>query len=972
MLRIISTLFLCSCLFLTYSNINSVKELDENLSSNSLRFIENKGQIVDQNHRTRHDILFGGRSKGLTFHLRNNGISYQLFKEDKWKEIENHKTKKKQLVSTQQTIFRIDINWINAATNTQIIKEKESNDYLNYYTVGCPDEGILGVKSYEEITYKNLYHGIDLKWYEKNGELKYDFLCNPGSNYKQIQLEINGADEIYINDNGELVIKTPLGLIIEKAPLVFQCKKVLKSSWIIKKNIACFEIENLNSNLPFCIDPGVRLWCTYYGADGHDEGFSCSLDATGNVFMTGYTGQTWLLNISTVGSHQYTIGGGSFDAFLVKFSSMGIRQWGTYYGGAGIEYAYACTTDLSGNIFITGEVDDFSTTGISTAGSHQSTHGGGSSWSTDAFLVKFSPSGVRQWGTYYGGTGSDYSYSCATDALGNVYITGLTKTTSGTIIATTGSHQPNFGGGNYDGFLAKFNSLGIRTWATYYGDNGDDCTSACTTDAFGNVYLAGDASGINSGTTIATPGSHQPNSGGSGDAYLVKFDSAGIRQWGTYYGGVNGENSTSCCVDKYGNVIMTGVTTSNSGSGIATPGSHQFIYGGGISDAFLVKFNSIGTRQWGTYYGGTFKDGISSCTSDSTGNIYIAGSTESSVGTGISTANGFQPNHNGGNSDGYVVKFSSTGLRLLGSYYGGPHYDYIFSCISDSIGNLYFSGSTLSAFQISSSGSHQPNFESGWDAFLAKLKNCAAPTLTASVKNTICDGDSLKLKANVLGTTTGTYYWTGPNSFTANVQNPIIPNAGTINIGIYTVSINNTGCIETNTTNLYQVLPTPTITTNSSLPNFACLGQTATLTASGAFTYTWNPTPSGPVTGSVLTIYVNATSSYTVIGTSANTCTNSSVITQSMSPCTNINELSSSNVSIYPNPATNEFYINIGSLDPLNVKFKIINNLGQLIIDSSAERGENTIDISNLSRGVYLVKIILNNIDITNYKIIKN
>ena len=63
---------------------------------------------------------------------------------------------------------------------------------------------------------------------------------------------------------------------------------------------------------------------------------------------------------------------------------------------------------------------------------------------------------VRQWGTYYGGTGDDRGYSCATDASGNIYLSGWTRSTSG--IATTGAHQTT-NGGSLDAFLVKFNDL---------------------------------------------------------------------------------------------------------------------------------------------------------------------------------------------------------------------------------------------------------------------------------------------------------------------------------------------------------------------------------------------------------------------------------------------------------------------------------------------------------------------------------
>ena len=347
-----------------------------------------------------------------------------------------------------------------------------------------------------------------------------------------------------------------------------------------------------------------------------------------------------------MGSHQSSFGGGSIDAFLVKFNSSGICQWGTYYGGSGGDQGKFCATDASGNVYIAGYT--YSGTSIATIGSHQSV-GGGATY--DAFLVKFNSAGIRQWGTYYGGSEDDYGNSCATDAAGNVYMAGWTDTPSGTSIATSGSHQSAFGG-IYDAFLVKFNSAGIRQWGTYYGGDGGDREYSCATDASGNVYMAGHTW---SSSNIATSGSHQSVGGGATyDAFLVKFNSAGIRQWGTYYGDTtNTDFARSCATDASGNVYLSGCT--NSSLNIATTGCHQSSFGG-VYDAFLVQFNSSGVRQWGTYYGGSGDDEGNSCATDASGNVYMAGWTNTPSGTSIATAGSHQ-SANGGNADAFLVKF---------------------------------------------------------------------------------------------------------------------------------------------------------------------------------------------------------------------------------------------------------------------------------------------------------------------------
>ena len=221
------------------------------------------------------------------------------------------------------------------------------------------------------------------------------------------------------------------------------------------------------------------------------------------------------------------------------------RIWATYYGGMDTDLGRSCVVDSSGNVYLAGET--LSTTAIASGG-HQATIGG----DFDAFLVKFNANGIRQWGTYYGGTIYDYGYSCAVDGSGNVYLAGLTS--SATTIAS-GGHQNTYGGGNGDAFLVKFNASGVRQWGTYYGGTNNDGGNSCAVDGSGNVYLAGTTT---SETGMASGGHQNPYGGGNGDAFLVKFNTNGIRQWGTYYGGTVWDQGASCAVDDSDNVYLAG------------------------------------------------------------------------------------------------------------------------------------------------------------------------------------------------------------------------------------------------------------------------------------------------------------------------------------------------------------------------------------------------------------------------------
>jgi hypothetical protein len=134
---------------------------------------------------------------------------------------------------------------------------------------------------------------------------------------------------------------------------------------------------------------------------------------------------------------------------------------------------------------------------------------------------------VRQWATYYGGTGFEFAYDMEIDSLGNIYIVGQTNSVNS--IATSGTHQ-TINDGDYDGFLVKFNSTGVRQWATYYGGTNFDAAQAVFLDTQNNIYISGTTGSSNN---ISTAGSFQMNYiGRNNDAFLVKFNSNGVRQWG--------------------------------------------------------------------------------------------------------------------------------------------------------------------------------------------------------------------------------------------------------------------------------------------------------------------------------------------------------------------------------------------------------------------------------------------------------
>lgn len=841
-------------------------------------FIENKGQVGDQYNNPRTDVLISGVANGMNFHIRNNGISYQLSHVETWKDdtkeqpVQDEASHK---IPNEYGIYRVDINWLKSNKKIKVIKQGELQGYTHFYNVPEGVEPALFVKNYESVILKNVWEGVDIYYYFSEGNLEYDFIVHNPDDYKKIAFTINGAD-LSISPSGELIMKTPLGEIREGRLKVLQNNKEIGAKWQLKDNVIRFDVPAYNPKSKLTIDPVVRVWGTYVGSSFYDntnfdEGYSCTTSASGDVFIAGtiQNGST-SANIITTGAHLTTFQG-VIKAFLVKFDQNGVRQWGTYYGGANSDdFGFSCAVDASGNVFLVGRTS--ATSNIATPGAFQTTK----NVSSDAYLVKFNSAGVRQWGTYFGKEYGEEAKSVTVDMNGDIYFSGTAGPT--TNFGTPGTHQQT-GAGGTDAFLTKFNTSGARLWTTLFGGEVQEQGTGCITDAQGNVYLTGHT---RSTSGIASSGASQLVFGGNRDVFIAKFNGSGVRQWSTYIGGSGDdyvyEGDSKPATDAAGNVYVCGSAAAASTSGIATPGAHQTT-GGGVTDAFLVKFNASGVRQWGTYYGGSSLD-MGFCTAtDASGNVYISGQTASSAG--ISTVGVHQPNIATGYGDAFLATFDPNGVRQWGTYYGGPGIgngeDRAYHVtVHQSSGSIYMSGHTNSTTGIATAGSHQPTFAGAYyDAFLVKFIDCpTAGTLSPTANSPICAGQTLNLSAP---TTAGaTYSWTGPNGFTSSQQNPSITNVTTVAAGTYDVVVTANGC--PGATGSVVVSVSPPITVTASVANASvCAGQTISLlsTAPSGATYQWAG-PNGYTSTQQNPVITNAASAmggtYTVTATD-NGCT---------------------------------------------------------------------------------------------------
>lgn len=865
-------------------------------------YIENKGQIVDQNNQPNAAVRYLLNRADLNVQLRTTGFSYDSYVEES-SALAAHSISPvdegEQNPPTRiRHYHRVDVEFVGANPLPTIYTEGKSEDYLNYFTTGTGEQGATHVHSYSKVVYASIYSGIDVEFFlTKAGAMEYQFVVHPGANPAQIRMRYQGAFNTQLrDDNIELSLNH--GILSESIPKSYVAESgndVSVRFVSYGNNEYGFAPRYYSAHQTLVIDPSPTLnWGSYYGGGGNntDQGYGIVPESGGNLFVTGRTGSP--SGIATNGAYQSTLYGAS-DVFILKMKNDGTRQWATYYGGSSDDLGYGVAVDAGGNIYITGWT--LSADRISTTGAFQVNHGGAT---YDAFIAKFSSGGGRIWATYYGGSGNDQGRSIALDAAGNVFVTGATNSINA--IASSGSHQTAFGGGIDDAFMVKFNPNGGRVWGSYYGGSGIDYCWGITIDPSSNVLITG---ATTSQTAIATSSAHQPLFGGTGnsDAFIAKFSNNGVRMWATYYGGTESDVGSAITTDANGNIFAVGWTVSQ--SAIATAGAYQSTFAG-VTDTYLAKFAVNGERLWGTYYGGEYDDhNFGGVAVDADGNVYITGGTESKGG--IASEASYQTLL-AGSQDAFLAKFSTFGVRQWGTYYGGSALEYGWGiAVEKNDKGVLITGITSSTSGIATPGAHQTTCAGSWDAFIARFGECIPPTpvITTNSQPIVCAGESTQY---TLSSTIGNIYQWQPltkGSIIGGTTNGTITvvwkQAGTDTIRVRE-TIRTTGCFK-DTFYVVTVNPSPIVSAGED--KAICAGQSVLLIGSvkggsGSMNYLWSPaTGLNSATVSAPEARPTATTQYVLSVTDAKGCTSRDTVVVQVSekPLAN----AGTNVTICPN-----------------------------------------------------------------------
>ena len=270
-------------------------------------------------------------------------------------------------------------------------------------------------------------------------------------------------------------------------------------------------VSQVKAEAPYQVE-----WTAQLGSRHDDYSYSVAVDSEGATYLAGYT------RGNLAGTNR-----GGFDAWLAKFDSSGRELWRKQLGSSEWDFCWSVVVDASGSISATGRTKG------DLAGHNQGDY--------DAWLAKFDGRGALLWKNQIGTTRSDSSRSLAVDRAGAVYVAGRT---AGDL---AGTNQ-----GLYDVWLAKFDSAGAEVWRKQLGSNATDHTNSIAVGSDGAIYVTGGTNGNFAGMHL-----------GEDDGWLAKFDPAGELLWKTQIGTIVEEDSMSVAVDSAGAVYVAGYTEGN-------------------------------------------------------------------------------------------------------------------------------------------------------------------------------------------------------------------------------------------------------------------------------------------------------------------------------------------------------------------------------------------------------------------------
>jgi len=620
-----------------------------------------------------------------------------------------------------------------------------SETTLSYFR-GQPDEWLVGVPAFYQVSYPNAWPGIEVRYERAPTGLEASYVLAPGADPSQIRIAWHGVDGGRLTEAGVLEMTTPIGTLRESAPIAWQDtlwgRQTVSARFELVNDGAAgdpvevgFRLGTYDPGRPLVIDPSF-VFSGYLGGNSGDIGYAIAVDSNGNAYVTGDTqcGQPGFPAL--VGPD---LSCNNVDAFVVKVTQDGTGLvYAGFIGGDNPETGYGIAVDGAGNAYVTGNTTSSVALHFPLVVGPQLTDNG----SANAFVAKVNPAGTGLvYSGFIGGNGNEVGYGIAVDSAGSAYVTGYVIF-SGTNFPIVVGPAANFN--DTDVFISKVKADGSGfAYSAIFGGgpNNQDIGYGVAVDSAGRAYITG--------TTASSPANGFPATVGpdltlstNRDAFVarVRADGTGFEYAG-YIGGEGEDFGRGITVDSTGAAYVVGDTTSDQTSFPVLIGPALTRRAG--SDAFVTKVKPDGTGLlYSGFIGGDGSESGTGLAIDAAGNAYIVGTTNSGPTTfPLKDGPDLTPN---GSFDAFVAKVraDATGLEYAG-YIGSTDIDNGNGIAVDSVGNAYVTGHVNgndASFTTLIGPDTSPN--GSIDAFVAKIDNVTAtptstptptPTLTPTV-----------------------------------------------------------------------------------------------------------------------------------------------------------------------------------------------------------------------------------------------
>jgi RHS repeat-associated protein len=749
------------------------------------------------------------------------------------------------------SVLRIRFDGANA--NPSAVGERPLGGKSHYFIGNDPAKWHRNVTHYAQVRYRNVYPGIDMVYYGHEGELEYDWIVAPGADPNRIVERFDGATNLRLDANGNLIVDTPAGQIWQQKPTLYQEQAgkripVEGSFVLLGSNTAGFKVGQYDKTRTLTIDP-ILQYSTVINGNIKDAAIAVAVNASGEAYILGSTVSTRFPTQDTVG----TAGDENQAAFLIKLNASGDAIVFSSLFGADIQqgpftYPVGLSIGADGSAYLAGNLNGvglFPQTRFPETMHIGDTNPPGNPGTTGIFALKVSSDGSNLihstviqlfQGPGGGSTGGIGVSGFAVDASGSAYLAGRINATN--LPTTPGAYQTGNPNGAYISYVLKLTPDGNSVaYATYFGDPNPisfetTTISSLALDSVGGVYFAGATTSAR--LPLVNPFQSTLNSPG-GNGFFGKLDSSGsFLNYSSYLGGSGIDSNfgrqdlfNAIAVDSLGNAYLTGHAISSDFPLInalptgafgqlnpsSPPSSPKFT-------AVVVKVNPAGGVVFSTPLG-TESDGRA-ITLDRFGNIWVTGVSDAVApfplvnDDGLSIAGGTL----------FVTKFASDlqsvlfsmragevtgsgGTILTGQMIGN-------GIATDSVGGVYVVGV---ARGVAAYGTG-PGLRDG--AFALKLIDAASSILLYSSPNPARTGSPVTLTAIVTG---------------AGATGTVTFSDGAIVLGA--VPINASGVAK-------LTVPTLAVATHSITANYS--GDATHVPASVTVTLVVNPAPKNTVT----------------------------------------------------------------------------------------------------------------------------